>query len=108
MGAVATLVGFAGASISAAQGADLEPPQMAEPAVPLDTGWTYELIPYGWLASVVGNLRTIPPLRQVHVSLSVGKILEHLDGIFSGAFDRLANRHPLNANFRNVPNFGSS
>jgi hypothetical protein len=60
---------------------------MAEPVVPVDTGWTFEVIPYGWLASVVGNLRTTPPLRQVHVALSVGKILDHLDGIFSGAFE---------------------
>jgi hypothetical protein len=40
---------------------------------------------YGWLSSLVGNVRTTPPLRQVHISLSVGKILDHLDGILSGA-----------------------
>jgi hypothetical protein len=32
-------------------------------------------------------VRTTPPLRQVHVSLSVGKILDHLDGVFTGSFE---------------------
>src|SRR5215472_8711013 len=54
VGVVAGLISLAGVSIPAAQGADLAapPPQMAEPAVPVDTGWTFELIPYGSLASV--------------------------------------------------------
>jgi hypothetical protein len=97
IGAVAILVGLAGAAIPAAQGADLEssPPQMAEPAVPVDTGWTFDVSPYGWLSSLVGNVRTLPPIRQVRVSLSAGKILNHLDGVFSGAFEAKYGRFVL-------------
>jgi hypothetical protein len=62
-------------------------PQLLTLTVPVDTGWVFQTTAYGWLSSLVGNVRTTPRLPQVHISLSVGKILDHLDGIFSGAFE---------------------
>ena len=34
-----------------------------------------------------GNLRTTPALKEVHVFLPFTQILDHLDGVFMGAFE---------------------
>jgi hypothetical protein len=88
IGITATLAGLA-ATLPAAAAADIAspPPQTAVSTVPVDTGWVFQATAYGWLSSLVGNVRTVPPLRQVHVSLSIAKILDHLDGVFAGSFE---------------------
>jgi hypothetical protein len=62
-------------------------PQITEPAIPAYDGWVFQATTYGWAVSLNGNLRTTPALKEVHVFLPFVKILDHLDGVFMGAFE---------------------
>jgi hypothetical protein len=64
-----------------------ETPQTTVPTITVDSGWVFQATMYGWATSLNGNLRTLPPLPQVHVFLPFTKILDHLDGVFMGAFE---------------------
>jgi hypothetical protein len=62
-----------------------ETPQIAAP--PADNGWVFQATIYGWAVALSGNVRTTPALKEVHVFLPFTKVLDHLDGVFMGAFE---------------------
>jgi hypothetical protein len=62
-----------------------ETPQLAAP--PADNGWVFQTTMYGWATALSGNLRTTPAVKEVHAYLPFKTILNHLDGVFMGAFE---------------------
>jgi hypothetical protein len=71
------------------------PPQVTELAIPAYDGWVFQATMYGWATSLSGNLRTTPALKEVHAFLPFTTILNHLDGVFMGAFEAKYGRFVL-------------
>jgi hypothetical protein len=71
------------------------PPQVTELAIPAYEGWVFQATMYGWAVALTGNLRTTPALKEVHAFLPFTTILDHLDGVFMGAFEAKYGRFVL-------------
>jgi hypothetical protein len=71
-------IAFLSASICSAKAADLVPP--AEP----ESGWTFTVIPYVWLAGIEGDVAAFGA-PTVDVDLSIGDVLDHFDIGLMGA-----------------------
>lgn len=57
------------------------------PPEPVPTGWTFSASAYAWAAGLDGRVRTLPPLPAVDISMSIGDVLQNLDGALMGLIE---------------------
>lgn len=63
-----------------AQAADSVPQRSAAPPPMVESGWRFQITPYGWLPTIGGTVRPAPGLPTFEKTLSPGDVLERLNG----------------------------
>jgi hypothetical protein len=72
---------------------------LSQQAIVEDGDWRFALAPYAWLSGISGKVATTRPLPTADIEMSIGEVLDNLDGAFFLAGEACKDRFVLLADF---------